>query len=307
MPVPTASLTRLTLKTNQMHDHNHNNAQKNIAVAFFLNASFTVIEVIGGILTNSVAILSDAVHDLGDTFSIGLSWYAERIARRRPDSSFTYGYKRFPVLAALVNAVFLLGASVFVLSRAVPLVINPEPVHAQGMIWLAILGIIFNGAAVLRLSHGKSLNQKVVRLHLMEDTLGWMAVLIGAIVIRFTGLNWIDPLMGILIALFIIYNALRGLKEALRILLQAIPESADIKMVENELLSISGVGGIHDVRTWTIDGISHVYTLHVVVNSGVEAEDISRIKTEVRDKLGKSGFDFVTIEIDQAGEHCGAG
>ncbi|MCD6660714.1 MAG: cation diffusion facilitator family transporter [Lentimicrobium sp.] len=290
-----------------MHDHNHNNAQKNIAVAFFLNASFTVIEVIGGILTNSVAILSDAVHDLGDTFSIGLSWYAERIARRRPDSSFTYGYKRFPVLAALVNAVFLLGASVFVLSRAVPLVINPEPVHAQGMIWLAILGIIFNGAAVLRLSHGKSLNQKVVRLHLMEDTLGWMAVLIGAIVIRFTGLHWIDPLMGILIALFIIYNALRGLKEALRILLQAIPESADIKMVENELLSISGVGGIHDVRTWTIDGISHVYTLHVVVNSGVEAEDISRIKTEVRDKLGKSGFDFVTIEIDQAGEHCGAG
>lgn len=290
-----------------MHDHNHNNAQKNIAVAFFLNASFTVIEVIGGILTNSVAILSDAVHDLGDTFSIGLSWYAERIARRRPDSSFTYGYKRFPVLAALVNAVFLLGASVFVLSRAVPLVINPEPVHAQGMIWLAILGIIFNGAAVLRLSHGKSLNQKVVRLHLMEDTLGWMAVLIGAIVIRFTGLNWIDPLMGILIALFIIYNALRGLKEALRILLQAIPESADIKMVEKELLSISGVGGIHDVRTWTIDGISHVYTLHVVVNSGVEAEDISRIKTEVRDKLGKSGFDFVTIEIDQAGEHCGAG
>lgn len=307
MPVITTSLTRLTLKTNQMHDHNHNNAQKNIAVAFFLNASFTVIEVIGGILTNSVAILSDAVHDLGDTFSIGLSWYAERIARRRPDSSFTYGYKRFPVLAALVNAVFLLGASVFVLSRAVPLVINPEPVHAQGMIWLAILGIIFNGAAVLRLSHGKSLNQKVVRLHLMEDTLGWMAVLIGAIVIRFTGLHWIDPLMGILIALFIIYNALRGLKEALRILLQAIPESADIKMVENELLSISGVGGIHDVRTWTIDGISHVYTLHVVVNSGVEAEDISRIKTEVRDKLGKSGFDFVTIEIDQAGEHCGAG
>lgn len=307
MPVPTASLTRLTLKTNQMHDHNHNNAQKNIAVAFFLNASFTVIEVIGGILTNSVAILSDAVHDLGDTFSIGLSWYAERIARRRPDSSFTYGYKRFPVLAALMNAVFLLGASVFVLSRAVPLVINPEPVHAQGMIWLAILGIIFNGAAVLRLSHGKSLNQKVVRLHLMEDTLGWMAVLIGAIVIRFTGLHWIDPLMGILIALFIIYNALRGLKEALRILLQAIPESADIKMVENELLSISGVGGIHDVRTWTIDGISHVYTLHVVVNSGVEAEDISRIKTEVRDKLAKSGFDFVTIEIDQAGEHCGAG
>ena len=288
------------------HQHNHTpDPQKNIAVAFFLNASFTIIEIIGGILTNSVAILSDAVHDLGDTFSLGLSWYTERIARRKPDSRYTYGYKRFPVLAALVNAVFLLGASIFVLSRAIPLILNPEPVHAEGMIWLAILGIIFNGAAVLKLSKGDSINEKVVRLHLLEDTLGWAAVLIGAVVIRFTGLLWLDPLMGVMIALFIIYNALKNLREALRIFLQASPADSDIPELEEKLMKIQGINEIHDIRTWTIDGMTHVYTLHVVTERGFPAEGYPELKKQVRDTLKAAGFEFVTIEIDRYDEHCG--
>lgn len=280
------------------------NTQKNIAIAFFLNATFTVIEVIGGILTNSVAILSDAVHDLGDTFSLGLSWYTERLAKRKPDSRFTYGYKRFPVLAAMVNAVFLLGASVFVLSRAIPLMINPEPVHAMGMIWLAILGIIFNGAAVLKLSKGDSLNQKVVRLHLLEDTLGWMAVLIGAVIIRFTGLLWIDPLLGIMIAVFIIYNAIKNLKVALIIFLQAIPSLSENGNLEKDLLKINGIESLHDIRSWTIDGSSHVYTLHIVAGRNVLPEEYPAMKQKVRDRLSASGFEYVTIEIDRNDEHC---
>lgn len=282
----------------------HTNTQKNIAVAFFLNATFTVIEIIGGILTNSVAILSDAVHDLGDTFSLGLSWYTERLAKRKPDSRFTYGYKRFPVLAAMVNAVFLLGASAFVLSRAIPLMINPEPVHAMGMIWLAILGIIFNGAAVLKLSKGDSLNQKVVRLHLLEDTLGWMAVLIGAVIIRFTGLLWIDPLLGIMIAVFIIYNAIKNLKVALIIFLQAIPSLSENGNLEKDLLKINGIESLHDIRSWTIDGSSHVYTLHIVAGSNVLPEEYPAMKQKVRDRLSASGFEHVTIEIDRNDEHC---
>lgn len=280
------------------------NTQKNIAIAFFLNATFTVIEIIGGILTNSVAILSDAVHDLGDTFSLGLSWYTERLAKRKPDSRFTYGYKRFPVLAAMVNAVFLLGASAFVLSRAIPLVINPEPVHAMGMIWLAILGIIFNGAAALKLSKGDSLNQKVVRLHLLEDTLGWMAVLIGAVIIRFTGLLWIDPLLGIMIAVFIIYNAIKNLKVALTIFLQAIPSLSENGNLEKDLLKINGIESLHDIRSWTIDGSSHVYTLHIVAGSYVLPEEYPSMKQKVRDRLSASGFEHVTIEIDRNNEHC---
>ncbi|MBW6492434.1 MAG: cation diffusion facilitator family transporter [Lentimicrobium sp.] len=280
------------------------NVQKNISIAFFLNASFTVIEIIGGILTNSVAILSDAMHDLGDTFSLGLSWYAERLAKRKPDSRYTYGYKRYPVMAAMVNAVFLLGASVFVLSIAIPLILNPEPVKATGMIWLAVAGIIFNGAAVLRLSKGNSINQKVVRLHLLEDTLGWMAVLVGAVIIKYTGLMWIDPLLGVMIAVFIIYNAIRNLKDALVIFLQAIPENTEKKDIKTDLLKISGVDSLHDIRSWSIDGVSHVYTLHVVARKEILPEDYPRLKQEIRKRLQASGFEFVTIEIDGSDEHC---
>ncbi|PKO95092.1 MAG: cation transporter, partial [Bacteroidetes bacterium HGW-Bacteroidetes-9] len=199
-------------------DHKHD--QSNITIAFWLNATFTVIEIIGGVLTNSIAIISDAVHDLGDTFSLGLAWYAEKLAQRKPDSKYTYGYKRYPVLAALVNSVFLLAASAFVLSQAVPMIFNPGKVDENGMMWLAVLGIVFNGVAVLKLKGGKSLNQKVVRLHLLEDTLGWIAVLAGAIIMKYTGFAWIDPLLGVMIAVYIIYNAAKNLRDSLRIFLQ---------------------------------------------------------------------------------------
>jgi cobalt-zinc-cadmium efflux system protein len=294
------------------HQHKHitgmtvdqKQEQKNLAIAFFLNAAFTVIEIAGGIFTNSIAIISDAVHDLGDTFSLGLAWYAERLAQRKPDSRYTYGYKRFPVLAAMINSVFLLAASIFVLSQALPMILNPGKVNETGMIWLAMLGIVFNGAAVLRLKGGKSLNQRVVRLHLLEDTLGWMAVLVGAIVMKLTFLDWIDPLLGVLIAVYIIYNATGNLRDTLRIFLQAIPEITNRKDLEKSLMSVPGVESFHDVRTWTIDGNIHVYTLHLVTGPGVTAAEYPAIKDMVRKQLAIYGFAYVTIEIDSHEEFC---
>ncbi len=283
-------------------DHKHD--QSNITIAFWLNATFTVIEIIGGVLTNSIAIISDAVHDLGDTFSLGLAWYAEKLAQRKPDSKYTYGYKRYPVLAALVNSVFLLAASAFVLSQAVPMIFNPGKVDETGMMWLAVLGIVFNGAAVLKLKGGKSLNQKVVRLHLLEDTLGWIAVLAGAIIMKYTGFAWIDPLLGVMIAVYIIYNAAKNLRDSLRIFLQAIPENTNREAIDHDILSIAGVESFHDVRTWTIDGSTHVYTLHVVTNPGVKTTEYPAIKEQIRDKLALSGFKYVTIEIDSHEEYC---
>jgi len=282
----------------------HQREQGNIAVAFALNAVFTVIEIIGGLLTNSIAIISDAVHDFGDTISLGLAWYSEKLAQRKPDSRYTYGYKRFPVLAALINAVFLLAASIFVLSHAIPLIFNPNKVNETGMIWLALIGIAFNGAAVFRLKGGNSINQKVVRLHLMEDTLGWIAVLIGAIVMKYSGISWIDPALAVAIAVYIIYNALRNLRDALRIFLQAIPENSDGKLIETEILNIPGIENIHDVRTWSIDGNVHVYTLHIVTSPGVTADEYPQLKMKVRDHLASLGFEHVTIEIDSYDEYC---
>lgn len=294
------------METHHHHHHHHHlpETQKNITIAFLLNAAFTVIEIIGGILTNSVAILTDAVHDLGDTFSLALAWYTERLAQRKPDGRFTYGYKRFPVLAAMVNAVFLLGASIFVLSRAIPLLLKPEQVHASGMIWLAIAGLIFNGAAVLKLSKGESINQRVVKLHLLEDVLGWAAVLIGAIVIRFTNWLWIDPLLAILIALYIIYNAVKNIAYALRIFLQASPGETDMPGLKEKLMDIPGINDLHDIRTWSIDGQTHVYTMHVVAAKGTGPDQYPELKKQIRSILADAGFEFVTVEIDSFDEHC---
>lgn len=294
-----------------MDAHNHNDipslyrqTQGRIATAFALNAAFTIIEFIGGLLTNSIAIISDAVHDLGDTISLGLAWYSEKLAQRKPDSRYTYGYKRFPVLAALINAVFLLAASVFVLSQAIPLIFNPRQVNETGMIILSVLGIIFNGAAVLRLKGNGSINQKVVRLHLMEDTLGWIAVLTGAIVMKYSGISWIDPILAVAIAMYIIYNAVSNLRDALRIFLQAIPGNTDGKLIGAGIVDIAGIESIHDVRTWSIDGNIHVYTLHIVTRREVTPKEYPLIKQKVRELLAESGFEYVTIEIDSHDELC---
>ena len=164
------------------HHHNHHRrgqSTKNLKVAFFLNLSFTVIEFIGGLITGSMAIMSDALHDLGDSISIGLSWYFQNLSEKKRDNTFSYGYKRFSLLGAIINAVVLLVGSVIIISKAAPAIMNPSQVNEKGMLYIAIFGVVVNGAAVLRLRKGSSINERVISLHLLEDVLGWVAVLIG--------------------------------------------------------------------------------------------------------------------------------
>ena len=191
------------------HIHTHHGDVKNIKIAFFLNLGFSIVEIIGGFLTNSVAILSDAVHDLGDSFSLGLAWYFQKFSRKQRDKNFTYGYKRFSLVGALINSIVLIAGSVLILSEAIPRIFNPQQADAGGMFLLAILGIIVNGIAVVRLRKGSSLNEKVVSLHMLEDVLGWSAVLIGAIIMKFTNLYIIDPILSVLISFFILFNVFK--------------------------------------------------------------------------------------------------
>jgi len=192
----------------ESHHNHHHHTTENIKVAFFLNLSFTVIELVGGLLTNSMAILSDALHDLGDSVSLGLAWYFQRIAQKKSDLSYSYGYKRFSLLGAFINSLILSVGSIFILVEAIPRLFDPKQPDASGMIILAIIGVIVNGFAVLRLKKGKSINEKVVSLHLLEDVLGWLAVLIGSIVMYFFNLPVIDSLLSIGIAIFILLNVL---------------------------------------------------------------------------------------------------
>lgn len=291
-----------------MHEHNHhnhnNNDVKNISAAFFLNLFFTIIEFVGGFLTNSMAILSDAVHDLGDSISLGVAWYFQKISKRGRNKDFTYGYKRFSLLAAIITSVVLLVGSVLILLKAVPRLFNPEHPDARGMLLLAVLGVIVNGAAVLRLRKGSSMSERVVSLHMMEDVLGWAAVLVGALVMMFADVPILDPVLSIGIAIYVLTNVYRNLKESMRIIMQGTPVDIDLEKIVDIISEFPDVQSVHDVHIWSADGEYNIMTAHVVLNNEKSLSDLEPLKKDIREKLAESEIQHVTIEVETANEVC---
>jgi cobalt-zinc-cadmium efflux system protein len=286
------------------HDHSHHHGSSNIKVAFFLNLGFTIIEIIGGMLTNSMAILSDALHDFGDSISLGLSWYFEKLSHKSKDKKYSYGYKRFSLVGAVINAIILLIGSIFILSATIPRLYHPVPPDAVGMIWLSILGIIVNGAAVFKLQKGTSINEKVVSLHLLEDVLGWVAVLIGAIVMYFYNIPIIDPILSLGIAIYIFINIFRNLKSVFKIIMQGVPQDANIKKVKAYLEEIKEIEEIHDLHIWSMDGEYNVLTVHVVVAEGLHMADLIPIKNKIRECLDDFSIQHATLEFETGDEKC---
>jgi len=290
-----------------MHVHHHHQGHedvKNIKTAFFLNLSFTIVEIVGGLFTNSMAILSDAVHDLGDSISLGLSWYFQKVSKKPSTRVFTYGYKRFSLLGAVINSGVLLVGSVLIVVNALPRLLHPEQPDVKGMILLAVLGVIVNGLAVLRLRKGSSLNERVVSLHLLEDVLGWIAVLLGAVIMYFVDAPVIDPLLSLGISLFILYNVFRNMRQSLRIILQGSPGTVDLGQIEKSILKIDGVRGVHDLHAWSIDGEYNVLTIHVVLRSPQPMEELRRLKLIIREALLSLGVQHCTIEFEVPEEDC---
>ncbi|WP_040520007.1 cation diffusion facilitator family transporter, partial [Glaciecola punicea] len=227
------------------HDHSHHasgdNASKRIGWAFFLNVAFTIIEFIGGWLTNSTAIMADAVHDLGDSLSIGTAWILNKLGDKEANNTFSYGYKRFSLLGALINGLVLTVGSVWILFEAIPRLTEPQMPHAEGMLLLSIFGMAVNGFAAYKLSDGDSLNERVLNWHLLEDVLGWVAVFIVSIVLMFKPWPILDPILSIGFTLFILFNVVRNLKETLLLFLQATPDREQVEKVRSVLLSKSEV------------------------------------------------------------------
>lgn len=286
------------------HHHTHHGDVKNIKVAFFLNFSFAIIEIIGGFLTNSVAILSDAVHDLGDSLSLGLAWYFQKYSRKKSDNIYTYGYRRFSLVGALANSLVLIVGSILILTEAIPRIFNPQQAHPQGMMLLAVLGVAVNGFAMLRLRKGKSLNEKVVSLHLMEDVLGWIAVLIGAVIMYFWDVPVIDPILSLLIAGYVLFNVFKNMRELFRILLQGAPQEINSEHIQAEILKIDSVKDIHDVHLWSVDGIYNVMTIHVILDEKKSMEELSYMKKDMRNRLINKGIEHVTLEFETEDEEC---
>jgi len=288
-----------------LHDHQHHHEEKSVStlrLAFFLNLGFTIIEIVGGVLTNSVAILADAVHDLGDSLSLGLAWWFESMARRKTaDDHFTYGYNRLSLLASLINAVVLTAGSTLILVHAIPRLLSPSPGDATGMMALAVLGIVVNGWAALRTSKGSSINESVISWHLLEDVLGWAAVLIGAIVIRLTDWWWIDSFLAMGIAAFILTNIVRRLWKIGRLFLQVVPDGIDVAALREAISSLNGVKDVHHLHIWSLDGEHNVATVHALLG---EAEDARSAKDSIRGVLDRHKFAHVTIEIDRDTDDC---
>ena len=274
--------------------------EKNILIAFVLNLVFSLIEIVGGLFTNSVAILSDAIHDFGDAFSIGVSYFLERKSKKKPDETYTYGYLRYSVLGAFITTIILTIGSIVVLSGAIYRIIHPVPLHYEGMILLAILGIIINFLAAYKTREGDSLNQKAVNLHMLEDVLNWVVVFIGAIVMKFTDITYIDSIMSIGIALFLLKQALENLKNILNLFLAKVPRHLHVDEIKKELLKISKVKDVHHIHVWSMDGVHHYITLHVVVSNVKDFE----IKSLVKEKLETLGITHATVEMELPQDDC---
>lgn len=290
------------------HDHGahaHGSSSGNLKAAFLLNLAFTVIEVIGGLWTNSIAILSDAVHDLGDSISLGLAWRLDRLSKRGRTPRDTYGYRRYSLLGGLITAAVLIVGISFVLWTAIGRLMDPRPVNAPGMMALALIGVAFNGAAVLRVRKGSSLTEKVVSWHLLEDTLGWVAVLIGAGVMTLWDLPILDPLLSIGISLFVLWNVLRTLRKFVPIFLQRTPPGFDPEQFEAAARRIPCVSDVAHTHSWSIDGERHVLTTHLSMPSSSALHQVAAAKQAVRDLLDGQAFEHVTIEVEFDGESPG--
>jgi len=285
------------------HDHHHGEV-KNIKTAFFLNLFFTLLEIAGGFFTNSMAILSDAVHDLGDCLSLGLAWYFQKVSNKGSDSSYSYGYKRFSLLGAIINSIVLTVGSIFILTEAIPRIFHPEKTQALGMFVLAIVGVFVNGLAFIRLKKGSSLNEKVVSLHFLEDVLGWLAILIGSIIMYFFNVPFIDPLLSIGIAVFILSNVYKNIRQTLHIILQGIPVDINIAELSEYLQQFKGIEDIHDLHVWSVDGNYNILTVHVVMDKSVEIEKIAELKSKIRTTLKQKGIQHATIEFETSDERC---
>ena len=269
--------------------------ERNILIAFLLNITFSIVELLGGILTNSVAILSDSIHDFGDAISIGISYYMERKSKKKADNQYTYGYIRYSVLGGVITTTILLVGSILVIIGAINRLKNPIEIDYRGMILFAVLGILLNSLAAYVTSEGNSINQKSVNLHMVEDVLGWVVVLVGAIIMNFTDIKILDSIMSIGVAIFVLVHAVKNLKEVLDIFLEKTPNNIDIEVLKKKLLEIHGVDDIHHIHVWSMDGYNNYATMHIVAKN----KEIVDIKKEVRKELKKQKICHAILETEE--------
>lgn len=286
-----------------MHDHSHEH--KNIKLAFVLNLTFALFEFVGGLIVNSVSILSDSIHDFGDALSIAISWFLDKKSNKEANKKYTFGYKRFSILGALINVVVLLSGATIMLINSVPRIIHPEEVNYNGVIFLAIIGFLVNGFAAYKTSKGEKISEKVVSLHLIEDVLGWASILICSIFMKIFDAKILDPILCVLISLFILFNAIKNLRKILEIFLQKSPNEINLENILEKIKNENpNITDIHHVHFWSLDGVNHCVSFHMVLKDDTSVSEIIKAKNDSKKLLLKNKINHTTIETEFESENC---
>lgn len=283
------------------NEHSHDtsrgeNAERNMFVVFLLNLFFSIAEFIFGTLFKSQAILSDAIHDLGDALSIGLAYFFEKISSRDSTTKYSYGYRRFSLLGGLVTSVILIGGAGIMIVNTAPKLINPTEINHGGVFWVAIGAIIINGFSVWLMSGGRSSNEKLLNIHLFEDLFGWILVLAMSIILNYTDWYILDPILSLGIASWILYVTIPEFLRISKIFLQAVPGNIDTEKLHHEIKGIDGIQMLSHFHIWSTDGQQHMMSLTVTTNLRENREQ-ERIKQTIRELVVEYGISHITIEM----------
>ncbi|MCF7924477.1 MAG: cation diffusion facilitator family transporter [Candidatus Izimaplasma sp.] len=280
-------------------------SEKRMFLSFALNFIFTIFEFVGGILTGSIALLSDSVHDFGDSISIGVAIFLERKSKQKPDFKYTYGYYRFSLLGGLISSLILIVGSTIIVYKAIERIINPEPlIRPELLIWFAIIGVVVNGLAAYNASRGKSINEKIISLHLLEDVFGWIALLIAAIFINLYNISILDVILSLLFSVYIVFHVFRNLKSILEVFLEKAPKKPSIKEIKNNILENSAIKDVHHIHFWSLEGSIPIITLHIVLGKNNSPKEINEIQNDIYKKLHNLGIDHATIQVEFVGMDC---
>jgi len=278
--------------------------EKRMFISFLLNFCFTIIEFVGGIITNSVALISDSVHDLGDSISIGIAILLEKKSKQKPDNLYTYGYRRFSLLGALISSLILVVGSTFIVIEAIDRIINPENINSELLIYFAILGVVVNGLAAFNISKGKTLNEKAISLHLIEDVVGWVVLLIGAIVMHFTDILILDSILSLGVTVYILYHVFRNIKGVFNVFLEKTPEGLNVEEIKEKLEKIEGVEDIHHIHLWSLEGQTPLITLHTLLKEELTQKQITAIQNKISYELEHFGITHSTIQVESQETNC---
>jgi cobalt-zinc-cadmium efflux system protein len=291
-----------------MHHHNHhveNRNIRNIKFAIIVNIALSFVELAGGIMSNSISIISNAVHDMGDSIAFSFSYFSEKYANTENiNENYTYRLNRLPLLSALVNSIILLTGSVIILYNTIPRLFEPETPRADIMFFIAIIGIVANSIALIKLKRNEGINSKVLSLHTLEDFLGWIAIFIGSIIITYFNFPIIDPLLSVIITVYILFGVLRNIRVVYRLFMQKSPESINTADIMTFIKSFNEVKSVEDLHIWSLEGTHHVLTAHIQVSDEISTGDLRNLKNEIREGIKKFGYIHSTLEIERESEIC---